>query len=131
MFPVPLILSATAASAGFGSSHTISIVSAGYGFICGAYMPISQFSEGLQKVLSFLPGTYGTSLLRNHMLRGVFAEMRVQGFPDQAVESIRDSVDCNLYFFEQKVAESNMYLILIGSIILAVAVYILMNRLSK
>ena len=25
------------------------IVSAGYGFICGAYMPISQFSEGLQK----------------------------------------------------------------------------------
>ena len=36
------------------------VVSAGYGFICGAYMPISQFSKGLQKVLSFLPGTYGT-----------------------------------------------------------------------
>ena len=51
------------------------IVSAGYGFICGAYMPISQFSEGLQKVISFLPGTYGTSLLRNHALRGVFEEM--------------------------------------------------------
>ena len=62
MFPVPRIPSATAASAGFGSSHTISIVSAGYGFICGAYMPISQFSEGQQKVLSFLPGTYGTSM---------------------------------------------------------------------
>lgn len=31
------------------------IVSAGYGFVCGAYMPISQFSEGLQKVISFLP----------------------------------------------------------------------------
>ena len=26
------------------------IISAGYGFICGAYMPISSFSEGLQKV---------------------------------------------------------------------------------
>ena len=48
------------------------VVSAGYGFICGAYMPISQFSEGLQKVLSVLPGTYGTSLLRNHALHGVF-----------------------------------------------------------
>ena len=35
------------------------IVSSGYGFICGAYMPISQFSDGLQKVISFLPGTYG------------------------------------------------------------------------
>ena len=51
------------------------IVSAGYGFICGAYMPISNFGEGLQKVLSFLPGTYGTSLLRNHAMRGVYAEM--------------------------------------------------------
>lgn len=107
------------------------IVSAGYGFICGAYMPISQFSESIRKIVSFLPGTYGTSLLRNHALRGVFEEMQLQGFPPQVIESIRDSVDCNLYFFEQKVAESNMYLILIGSIILAVAVYILMNRLSK
>ena len=48
------------------------VISAGYGFLCGAYMPISQFSDGLQKAISFLPGTYGTSLLRNHFLRGVF-----------------------------------------------------------
>lgn len=39
------------------------IVSAGYGFICGAYMPMSQFGSGLQKALLFLPGTYGTSLI--------------------------------------------------------------------
>ena len=31
------------------------IVSAGYGFICGAYMPISNFGSGLQKALSYLP----------------------------------------------------------------------------
>lgn len=29
------------------------IVSAGYGFICGAYMPISQFSPFLQKAIAF------------------------------------------------------------------------------
>ena len=46
------------------------IVSAGYGFICGAYMPLSNFSKGLQNVLSFLPGTYGTSLFRNHCMQG-------------------------------------------------------------
>lgn len=46
------------------------IVSSGYGFICGAYMPIAQFSSGLQHILMFLPGTYGTSLIRNHALRG-------------------------------------------------------------
>lgn len=35
------------------------IVSAGYGFICGAYMPISSFGKGLQKVLSFFQGHMG------------------------------------------------------------------------
>ena len=33
------------------------IVSAGYGFICGAYMPISNFGKGLQKGLSYVPST--------------------------------------------------------------------------
>ena len=103
------------------------IVSAGYGFVCGAYMPISQFSDGLQKVISFLPGTYGTSLLRNHALRGVCEEMGNQGFPDEVVEAIRDSVDCNLYFFGEKVALSNMYMILIIAILIAVAIYVAMN----
>ena len=105
------------------------IVSAGYGFICGAYMPISQFSEGLQKVISFLPGTYGTSLLRNHALRGVFAEMESQGFPAQVVEAIRDSVDCNLYFFGDKVELGNMYVVLIASIAIAIGLYVGMNIL--
>ena len=105
------------------------IVSAGYGFVCGAYMPISQFSEGLQKVISFLPGTYGTSLLRNHALRGVFEEMGNQGFPNEIVEAIRDSVDCNLYFFGDKVALSNRYVILISAIVIAIVIYVAMNVL--
>lgn len=105
------------------------IVSAGYGFICGAYMPISQFSDGLQKVLSFLPGTYGTSLLRNHALRGVFQEMDLLGFPTEVMEAIRDSVDCNLYFFGDKVMLSAMYLVLAAAILLAIGLYIVMNIL--
>ena len=106
------------------------IVSAGYGFICGAYMPISNFGSGLQKVLSFLPGTYGTSLLRNHTLRGTFAEMESLGFPKQVVEAIRDSVDCNLYFFDHQVSNGQMYLILVGSIAVLVALYVVINRVS-
>ena len=62
-----------------------SIVSSVYGFICGAYMPISSVPEGLQKVLGFLPGTYGTSLLRNHCLDGVFDEMKRQSLPDELI----------------------------------------------
>ena len=107
------------------------IVSAGYGFICGAYMPISSFSEGLQKVISFLPGSYGTSLRRNHALRGVFAEMENQGFPALVVEAIRNSVDCNLYFFDKKVELGGMYLVLIASILVFVGLYIVMTVLSQ
>lgn len=107
------------------------IVSAGYGFICGAYMPISQFGSGLQKVVSFLPGTYGTSLIRNHALRGVFAEMETLGFPTEVVEGIKDSIDCNLYFFGEKVELGTMYLIMIGSIVLLMAAYVLVNVFLK
>lgn len=103
------------------------VVSAGYGFICGAYMPISQFGEGLQKVLSFLPGTYGTSLLKNHAMRGVFEEMTDIGFPEEIVEAIKDSVDCNLYFFDNKVETGDMCLILAIADVVLIGVYIILN----
>lgn len=103
------------------------IVSAGYGFFCGAYMPISSFSEGLQRVLSFLPGTYGTSLIRNHCMRGVFSEMADIGFPAEVIEGIKDSIDCNLYFFDIKVENGAMYAVLCGAITLFVALYVAFN----
>lgn len=106
-------------------------VSAGYGFICGAYMPISQFGSGLQKVLSFLPGTYGTSLIRNHAMRGVFAEMRRNGFPAEVVEAIRDSIDCNLYFFGTKVTNGMMLLVMCVTVAVLVALYVLIHLLKK
>ncbi len=107
------------------------IVSSGYGFICGAYMPISNFGEGLQKVLSFLPGTYGTSLIRNHSLRGVFEEMESVGFPGEVVDGIKNSIDCNLYFFGNKVELSTMYLILGFAVAVLIGIYIIMNIFVK
>ena len=106
------------------------IVSAGYGFICGAYMPMSNFGEGLQKVLSFLPGTYGTSLLRNHTMGGAFAEMERLGFPNQVVEAIRSSVDCNLFFFGHQVTNGQMYLVLVGSTAVLMGLYVAFNRMA-
>ena len=107
------------------------IVSAGYGFICGAYMPISQFGSTLQKVISFLPGTYGTSLIRNHALRGVFEEMKAQNFPSDVIEGIKDSIDCNLYFFGDKVQIGTMYFIVGGTTLFLIAGYVLINLLRK
>lgn len=108
-----------------------SIVSSCYGFICGAYMPISSFGAGLQKVLSFLPFTYGTSLLRNHTLRGVFEEMDSIGFPADVVDGLKDAVDCNVYFLDNKVEISSMYIYLAVAVAVLVTVYILLNIVSK
>ena len=107
------------------------LVGAGYGFICGAYMPIANFPDGLQKVLSFLPGTYATSLLHNHWMRGALGEMGESGVPVQVLDAIRDSVDCNIYFFGKAVSQGAMYLILAGSVVLVTAVYVLINVLCR
>ena len=99
------------------------IVSAGYGFICGAYMPISNFGSGLQKVLSYLPSTYATSLIKNHMLHGVFSEMGRKQYPNEMVEAIRYTLDCKPVFHGNVVNVNQMIGIMIGSIVLFGVIY--------
>ena len=94
-------------------------------------LPISSFSEGLQTVISLLPGTYGTSLLRNHAMQGVFAEMKLLGLPELALEGVKDALDCNLYFFDHKVPIGAMYLVLTAAIALALGAYVLLHVLAK
>ena len=107
------------------------IISSAYGFICGAYMPISSFPEGLQKVISFLPGTYGTSLLHNHWMRGALDEMGSSGVPSQVIDAIRDGIDCNIYFSGEAVSQGTMYLILAGSVVVVTEAYVLIHALCK
>lgn len=108
-----------------------SMVSSMYGFLCGAYMPISQFSEGLQKVISFLPGTYATSLLRNHALRGVFAGLEAEGYSNELIQVLRDSIDCNVYFFGENVGVPVMYTVLGVSVGVLVGIYVILNVVKK
>lgn len=107
------------------------IISAGYGFICGAYMPISSFGDGLQKALAFLPGTYGTSLIRNHALNGVLTEVQDQGIPEEVVEEIRSSLDCNIQLLGDTVDIPQMYIILAATTAVLIGVYILLNALRN
>lgn len=106
------------------------IVSSGYGFICGAYMPVSSFGKGLQRILSFLPGTYGTSLVRNHAMQGVLKKMQAGGIPSEVINALKDAFDCNLYFFDKAVSISTMYIVLIATTIVILGVYVLLNVTS-
>ncbi len=94
-------------------------------------MPISQFGDGLRNTLAFLPGTYGTMLIRNHSLNGVYAEMAKHGFPDAPISGIRDSIDCNVYFFGSKIETWVAYLVLIGAILLLAGLYVLLYNLRR
>ena len=107
-----------------------SIVSSCYGFICGAYMPLSSFSEGLRNVLVFLPGTHGTTLLRNHSVRGVLDSIS-QTAPPQVVKAVKDAIDCNIYLVDIHVDLSISYLVMIASVILLVCAYVLINLFAN
>lgn len=103
------------------------LVSSVYGFICGAYMPLSQFGGGLQKVLSLLPGTYGTSLIKNHMLDGAFRELEKIGASKELVDGISKSVDARYYFFDNLVSEGAKYAVLIASIVVFTTIFVIIN----
>lgn len=109
-----------------GVSGVGTIVSAGYGFICGAYMPISSFSKALQKIISFLPGTYGTALLKNHTLMPILKSIKF--LPNSVLKEIKDGLDCNIYFFDNIVSIKAMYLILIATITICIIIYIFISN---
>lgn len=111
-----------------GISAVSTLVSSMYGFICGAYMPLSQFSEGLRNVLGLLPGTYSVGVLRNHYMNGYLDEM-IKEIADPAVadnmyRGIKDGFDANLYVFGNQVPLGAMYGILLGSCVVLLIAYV-------
>lgn len=101
------------------------IISAGYGFICGAYMPINSYNSGLKNVIMFTPGTYCTSLIRNHSLAGAFKEM--SDWPIETIKSIKDGIDCNLCLFDKQISIAGMYGIVLITILVLITIYIVIN----
>lgn len=51
------------------------VLSAATGFIIGAYIPLSQFSPGIQSVCNLFPGTGITALYRNVLLNPILKHM--------------------------------------------------------
>lgn len=113
-----------------GISAVASLISALYGFLCGAYMPISQFSEPIRNFVSFIPGTYGTGLLRNHYMDAPLRQLEGT-LPQAMLDGIRDGFDGNLYFFGNKVVLWQMYLVLCASTAVLLGIYVLLNFMKN
>lgn len=101
------------------------IVSAAYGFLCGAYMPISSLAKGIADALMFLPGTYGTSLLHEHFMGGAIDEI-CKDMPAGVADELRKGFDCTLSFFGNDVPEWTSFLVIGLTVFLLVCAYILL-----
>lgn len=112
-------------------SAVSTIVSSVYGFICGAYYPISQFSTGMANTIMCLPGTYCTGLLRSHFMGGYAELMTESGAPQAAVDGLLNGFDVKLSFFGSDVKVWAMYLVVACTVIVLIAAFVLINVLNK
>ena len=95
-------------------------------------MPLSQFSEGLRNVISFLPGTYGTALIRHRLMDGVFAALEDEYLPAEAVETLREAFDGRLSLLGTEITQPMMYAVLgVFTVLLLAACVLLHIRRGK
>ena len=92
---------------------------------------VSSFSEGLRNVISFLPGTYGTALIRHRLMDGVFAALEADYLPAEAVETLREAFDGRLTLLGAEVTQPMMYAVLGAFTVLLAACVLLHIRRGK
>ena len=113
-------------------SAVSTLISSMYGFISGAYMPISQFGEGIKNFLSFLPSTYGTVLFRQYYMNGVIRHLQTEeSVPTEIAEQIRLSFDGKLVLFDTAIPTWVLFLVVIGGSIILLVVYIVLSNLKQ
>ena len=52
-------------------------------------------------------------------------------FPQELLSGLKDSIDMNVYFFDNRVSQPVMYTLLGGSIVICIGGYILLHTLKK
>lgn len=111
-------------------SGVCTFVSALYGFICGAYMPISTMGQGMQYFVSLLPGTYATVLFRQGFLNSVLNRMR-ETLPQEMINGIASGFDVKMSFFGHDVSTLALILVISISTIVLLGVFLFINKFKK
>lgn len=122
MIVVLFFKSVSAGGAFFG------MLSAASGFIIGAYIPISQFSEAVQTVCNIFPASQITIVLRNVLINGLLEHMNttLDGV-DQGmfVTSIKEIFSFKARLFDGYFDMSQMLVYIVVSIVICIVVQIL------
>ena len=111
-------------------SGVCTLVSALYGFICGAYMPIRTMGQGMQYFVSLLPGTYATVLFRQGFLNSVLNRMR-ETLPQGMINGIASGFDVKMSFFDHDVSTLALILVISISTIVLLGVFLFINKFKK
>lgn len=89
------------------------IVSAGIGFLIGAYMPISQFAKPIQYVANLIPGSHITCLFRNYLMSGPLEAINnnLAGYDGgMFMSTMKDVFSFKLDFFGEMLELRTMYI---------------------
>ncbi len=113
-------------------SPIVAIVSAGVGFLIGAYLPSNFGPKYIGYITTFFPGTYSVGLLRNYfmttplsLLSKKLEEYGISG----VVETLSDQFALNIDFFGKEITPGFMVLVIfIFIVIFAVLNLIFSNR---
>jgi hypothetical protein len=122
MIVVLFLKSVSASGAFFG------LLSAVSGFIIGAYIPISQFSEAIQTVCNIFPASQITIVLRNVLINGLLEHMNTSlNGVDQGmfVTSIKELFSFKARLFDGYFDMSQMLVYIVVSIVICIVVQIL------
>ena len=143
MLVTPVRRSTIAGAYYVGTLATTVIVSLVATAACFVYLAINgwylSFGDVALIILDVVILTmFGTALasvvnafLTSNGLGGVYREMSSIGCPSGVVEGLKDSVDCNIYFFGSSVPIGAMYAVILGAVVVLVGAYVLINVLKK
>ena len=104
------------------------MLSAAAGFIIGAYIPISQFSEGIQQVCYSFPATGITSLYKNVLMSGLLDNINetIGGLDNgMFVDGIREGFSLETKMFGNIMSSSDTVLYVCGVMVVCVIAMIL------
>jgi len=118
MIVVLFFKSSSASGAFFG------MLSAAGGFVIGAYIPISQFSTGVQTFCNIFPASQITIILRNVLLNGTLGAINTSiGGVDNGmfVETIKDLFSFKACLFDRNLNVNEMLIYIMVAILLCMA----------
>ena len=129
MFVMLLMRSSSTSAAFFG------ILSAASGFVIGAYIPLSRFSDSVMSFCNLFPASHITSMLRKYLLTGVTDSINsdINGLDNGAfISAVKDVFSFNATSFGKTftAAGSTFYILMIAFVCI-VAMTIAYNRTYK